>query len=79
MFRTRDPTVGIISDRGLWLLDWETDIQKIEIPTGQSDRDLVTSEYEQFIAYAYLLILFSSLESSLRVIVKGVYPTKFVK
>lgn len=42
MFRTRDPTVGIISDRGLWLLDWETDIQKIEIPTGQSDRDLVT-------------------------------------
>ena len=30
-----------------------TDIKKIEIPTRPSDRDLVTSEFEQFIAYAY--------------------------
>jgi hypothetical protein len=81
MFRTRDLKTNWWDNIGPWLMTFglrETDIQKIEIPTGQSDRDLVTSEYEQFIAYAYLLILFSSLESSLRVIVKGVYPTKFV-
>jgi len=55
-----------------------TAVQKIEIPTVPSDRDSVTSEFERFISYAYLLLLFSSLESSLRIIVKEVYPNKFL-
>jgi hypothetical protein len=55
-----------------------TAVQKIEIPTVPSDRDSVTSEFERYITYAYLLLLFSSLESLLRIIVKEVYPTKFL-
>jgi hypothetical protein len=53
-------------------------IQKIEIPTMDSDRELIISEFEMFIAYTYILLLYSSLESSLRIIVRDVYPTKFV-
>lgn len=81
MFRTLDLKANWWDKIGLRLLKFgltRTAIEKIEIPTIQSDRKLVTSEFEQFIAYAYLLLLFSSLESSLRVIVKVVYPTKFV-
>jgi hypothetical protein len=44
----------------------------------QSDRELVTSEFERFTAYAYILLIFSNLESSLRTIVRDVYPSKFV-
>jgi hypothetical protein len=53
-------------------------IGKIEIPSIEFDRDLVTAEFELFIVYAYILLLFSNLESSLRIIVRAIYPLKFV-
>jgi hypothetical protein len=81
MFRTFDLKTNWwdrIGSRLIKIGRTRTDIKMIEILTVPSDRDLVTSEFEQFIAYAYLLLLFSSLESSLRLIVKVVYPTKFL-
>lgn len=81
MFRTLDLKTNQWDKLGSRLVKIglkRTDIKKIEIPTISSDRDLVTLEFEQFIAYAYLLLLFSSLESSLRIIVKLVYPAKFL-
>jgi intergrase/recombinase len=42
-------------------------IREIEIPTQESDRQMVTTEYERYVAFAYLLLLFSSVESSLRI------------
>ena len=81
MFRTLDLKTNWWDEIGSRLIKiglTSTDIKKIEIPTAPSDRDLVTSEFEEFIAYAYLLLLFSSLESSLRIIVKVVYPARFL-
>ncbi len=52
-------------------------IREIEIPTQESVRQMVTTEYERFVAFAYLLLLFSSIESSLRIMVGKVHPNKF--
>lgn len=52
-------------------------IREIEIPTQESDRQMVTTEYERYVAFAYLLLLFSSVESSLRIIAGKVHPNKF--
>jgi hypothetical protein len=38
---------------------------------------MVTTEYERYVAFAYLLLLFSSVESSLRIIAGKVHPNKF--
>jgi hypothetical protein len=56
MFRTLDLKTNWWDEIGSRLIKiglTSTDIKKIEIPTVPSDRDLVTSEFEQFIAYAY--------------------------
>lgn len=80
MFRTLDLKKGWWDNVGvkLKILGMETQaIREIEIPTQESDRQLVTTEFERFLAYAYLLLLFTSMESSLRIIVGTVYPNKF--
>jgi hypothetical protein len=80
MFRTFDLKAHWWDSIGLKLQNLGMDtqlIQEIEIPTQESDRRLVTTEFEKFVAYAYLLLLFSSIESSLRIIVGKVHPSKF--
>jgi hypothetical protein len=80
MFRTFDLKTGWWDSIGLKLKNLGMDtqaIQEIEIPTQESDRQLITTEFERFIAFAYLLLLFSSIESSLRIIVDKVHTSKF--